>query len=96
MVCSFGFSTSMIMQRMTTAAAEQGEEYEIAAYSMEEIFLHGNEADIIMIAPQVRFSENKLKAAFPDKAIVVIDMRPYGMMDGKSILATAKEAMGIA
>ena len=46
-----------------------------------------------MIGPQVRFALAKLQKQFPDKPIEAIDMRAYGLMDGKAVLEMAEKKL---
>ena len=89
--CAAGMSTSLLVNKMKEAAAAQGKEYNIAAYSLNETDKYAPLADVILIGPQVRFALDKLKKAYPGKPIDFIDMRIYGLMDGKGALAIAQK-----
>lgn len=91
--CAAGMSTSLLVSKMQAAAKEQGLEYEIAAYSLNELNAKAPEADVILLGPQVRYQKDKVAAAFPDKPLAVIDMQLYGMMKGKEVLEEAKKMM---
>ena len=80
--------------RLQEEAQKKGADYEIAAYSLNEVDLYGPQADVILVGPQVRFALEKLKKQFPDKPIDAIDMRSYGLMDGKAAIALAEKLMG--
>ena len=92
--CSAGMSTSLLVNKMKEEAQKKGADYEIAAYSLNEVDLYGPQADVILVGPQVRFALEKLKKQFPDKPIDSIDMRTYGLMDGKGALAVAQKLLG--
>jgi PTS system cellobiose-specific IIB component len=91
--CAAGMSTSLLVSKMQAAAKEEGYECSIAAYSLNEMNTYGPDADVILLGPQVRYQQDKVKAAFPDKPVAVIDMRLYGMMKGKEVLEEAKKLM---
>lgn len=91
--CSAGMSTSLLVNKMKEAAKAQGKDYEIAAFSMNEAPEKGKEADVILLGPQVRFAKDKIQGMFPDKPVDVIDMRSYGLMDGKAALAIAEKKL---
>lgn len=91
--CSAGMSTSLLVNKMKQEAEKRGADYDIAAYSMNEADKYGAEADVILLGPQVRFALNKFKAKFPDKPVEAIDMRSYGLMDGKAVLDLAEKLM---
>jgi PTS system cellobiose-specific IIB component len=92
--CSAGMSTSLLVNKMKEAAAAAGKDYEIAAYSLNEVDVEGPKADVILVGPQVRFALEKLRKQFPDKPVDAIDMRSYGLMDGKSAVALAEKLLG--
>lgn len=86
-------STSMLVEKMKQEAAKQGKEYEISAYSLNELDEHGSDSDVILLGPQVRFALSKVQGKYPEVPASTIDMRMYGMMDGKGVLETAEKLM---
>ena len=51
-----------------------------------------NEVDIVLLGPQVRFQKTVVERLANGRIPVdIIDMRAYGMMDGKSILKSTLE-----
>jgi len=92
--CSAGMSTSLLVSRMRQAAIDSGYEAEIQAYGLNEVENRGPQADCVLLGPQVRFALNKVKGQLPDKPVDVIDMKAYGMVDGKAALEQAKKMMG--
>lgn len=92
--CAAGMSTSLLVTNMQKAAADLGYETDIAAHPLSESHMYGADADIILLGPQVRFELPKLQKQFPDKKIEAIEMRAYGMMDGKTVIKHVKEVMG--
>jgi Phosphotransferase system cellobiose-specific component IIB len=91
--CSAGMSTSLLVNKMKAEAEKRGVDYEIAAFSLNEAPKHAPEADVILIGPQVRFALDKLKKEYPGKPISAIEMRAYGLMDGKAVLDLAESLM---
>ena len=94
LVCAAGMSTSLLVNKMRDAAAAEGYECEINAYAVASIRDKGPAADIILLGPQVRFQLDAVKKQFPDKPVQVIDMRDYGTMNGKNVIAAVKKALG--
>ena len=85
-------STSLLVTKMNQAAQAQGLEVEIAAYGVSEAKKKVDQADVILLGPQVRF----LKDEFTKLASVpvqVIDMRAYGRMDGAQVMSDAVKAL---
>ncbi len=93
--CAAGMSTSMLVQRMKDAAQKKGVEVSIKAVPVAEFKDHLNDADIVLLGPQVRYEQSKLQAqAAPlGKKVEVIDMMDYGMMKGEAVLEKALKAM---
>ena len=92
--CAAGMSTSLLVTNMQKAAGDMGYETDIAAHPISEASMYGPEADIILLGPQVRFELKKIQAQFPDKKVEYIDMRAYGMMDGKTVIEHVKKTLG--
>lgn len=95
LICSAGMSTSLLVNKMLGAAKDEGlEDCSIAAYPEAEVSKVGVDADIILLGPQVRFELNKIKKMFPDKPVDVINMKDYGMMNGKKVLDDTLKKLG--
>lgn len=92
--CAAGMSTSLLVTKMQQYADSINYECEIEAHPTSEASVYGPEADIILLGPQVRFELNKIKAQLPGKIVEPIDMRAYGMMDGKKVIEQVKKALG--
>ncbi|MDO4521033.1 MAG: PTS sugar transporter subunit IIB [Erysipelotrichaceae bacterium] len=91
--CAGGMSTSLLVNKMRDAAAAAGKNYSIDAYGLSSVDKYAPEADCILLGPQVRYAMKQLQAKFPGKPIDGIDMRVYGMMDGKGAIAIARKLM---
>lgn len=93
LVCSAGMSTSLMVNKMKESAKEKGLEVEIWAVADAEADSNIQKADIMMLGPQVRFLESKMKEIAGDKPVVVIDMVAYGTMNGAKVLEQALIAL---
>lgn len=92
LVCSAGMSTSLLVTKMNKAAKEMGIEVEIEALPVSECSTKIDEVDIVLLGPQVRFQKPVVeKLANGRIPVEVIDMKSYGIMDGKSILQSSLE-----
>lgn len=90
LVCSAGMSTSMMVKKMQDAAAAKGVDAKIWAVGDAESVEEVTKADIVMLGPQVRFLEKKMKErVHNEKPVVVIDMMAYGTMNGEKVLDQA-------
>ena len=94
LLCASGMSTSMMVKRMQAAATDMQYACEIAAYPLSEAKERAADADLILLGPQVRFSQGKVAKECPGVLVDAIDMRLYGRMDGKSVLEFAREKLG--
>lgn len=92
--CSAGMSTSVMVRKMEEAAKAMNYDCKIAAYSVSEATTYGPDADIILLGPQIRFNLNKVRGLLPGKIVEVIDMRVYGMLDGKAVINFVKQKLG--
>lgn len=95
LLCAAGMSTSLLVTKMQKAAAEEGMECDINAYSIAQAKEVGADADIILLGPQVRFNLAKVKEQCPHCPVEAIDMAAYGMMDGAKVIKRVKEVLGI-
>lgn len=94
LLCNSGMSTSLMVQKMKDAAAAEGLECAIAAYSTDKAAEVASDADCILLGPQIQFQADEVRAACPGVPVAVIDMVAYGTMDGNVALAQAKSLMG--
>ena len=91
LVCAAGMSTSLLVNRMNEAAKTKGIEVQIEAHPIGSIEQYGNNADVILLGPQVRYDLKKIQAEYPEKPVEVINMQDYGMMNGEKVLDHALE-----
>ncbi|GKU84562.1 PTS sugar transporter subunit IIB [Niallia sp. NCCP-28] len=90
LVCAAGMSTSLLVNKMKDAAKEKGIELEIFALPVSECQRVANEVDIVLLGPQVRYQKPQVEEIIGGRVPVeVIDMRDYGMMNGKAVLEKA-------
>lgn len=95
LACSAGMSTSLLVQKMQAAAAEEGVEVSIEAQPVAKAKRDLNDYDIVLLGPQVRYMEGEMKKAVKgDTKVAVIDMMAYGTMDGAKVLKTALADLG--
>lgn len=95
LVCSAGMSTSMMVKKMQDSAAKKGLEANIWAVGDADAVNNIDKADVLMLGPQVRFLEPKMKEIAGDKPVTVIDMRSYGQMNGEKVLEQALKLLNI-
>lgn len=91
LVCSAGMSTSMLVNKMKESAAERNITVDIEALAESQLKDHLHEVDVVLIGPQVRFIEKKLRTSLEPKGIQVdvIEQMAYGLMQGDKVLDQA-------
>lgn len=93
--CSAGMSTSLVVTKMETSAADRGLELKIYAIPEQNLRdeLESYAADIqaVLLGPQVRFklAENKKLTDEHGIPIAVIDTVAYGTLNGAKVLDQA-------
>lgn len=74
LVCAAGMSTSLLVNRMNDAAKAKGIELNIEAHPVGSIDSYGEQADVILLGPQVRYELKNVQKSYPDKPVEVIQM----------------------
>ncbi|WP_079478706.1 PTS sugar transporter subunit IIB [Halobacillus salinus] len=95
LACSSGMSTSLLVSKMEEVAKEKGVEVKIWAVGQDKAMTEMENADILLIGPQMRFMKKKFSKV-ADKVgipLEVIDPVAYGRVDGKAVLEKALETM---
>lgn len=94
LACNAGMSTSLLVSNMQKYAKEIGIEVMIEAMPVLQAEKSWQDWDIILLGPQVRHVIGKFKETVKDQIpVLVIDMRDYGLMNGKNVLNTALKAL---
>lgn len=95
LACSAGMSTSMLVRKMQQAATAMTLDAEINAVSVTEATDRIGDVDVVLLGPQVAFQKDAvLRIAAGRTPVEVIDMRDYGMMNGKKVLEHALTLIG--
>lgn len=95
LVCAAGMSTSLLVNKMKTAAREAALEVHIEAMPASTFANYKGETDVLLLGPQVSYLEAEMKASYEPKGIKVgvINMMDYGMMNGAKVLDYAIKMM---
>ncbi|SPN75129.1 PTS sugar transporter subunit IIB [Brochothrix thermosphacta] len=94
LVCAAGMSTSLLVNKMKAYADEVGVEVSIEALSISEASKKIDTADIVMLGPQVRYQKPQVDEMVAGRIpVLVIEMKDYGMINGKAVLETALKAI---
>jgi len=89
--CAAGMSTSLLVTKMETYAKEQGLEGKIWAVGADDVKNHIDNADVLLLGPQVRYLLSQFKKVGEEKGIPVDSINPvhYGMMNGAEVVKFA-------
>jgi cellobiose PTS system EIIB component len=89
--CAAGMSTSLLVTKMEKSAEDQGIECKIWAVSADEVKKHLDEADVLLLGPQVRYLLPQLKKLGEEKGVPVEAINPvhYGTCNGTEVLKFA-------
>lgn len=84
-------STSLLVQKMEKAAKEKGLYARIWAVSADEVKSNIDQADVLLLGPQVRYKLAEMKKEGEDRGIPVdvISTTDYGTLNGKNVLEFA-------
>lgn len=93
LLCAAGMSTSALVRKMVDAAKQENYECEISAHSVAEAKSFAS-ADYILLGPQVRYRLAEVQKELPNNKVAVIDMKDYGMMNGKAVLDKVRAELG--
>ena len=87
-------NVSMLVAKMKKAAQADGVEVSIEAKSLADAKKEIQEANIVLLGPQIRYELENVKKLAGSVPVEAIDMRDYGMMNGEKVLKHAMEVMG--
>src|SRR5690242_3261648 len=87
-VCSWGMSTSLLVDSMLAAAAERKYELTVEALSAGEYAAKVEECDVVLIAPQIRHLRKSIEklAMAEGKPVALIEPFHYATMNGQAVL----------
>ena len=92
LLCAAGMSTSALVRKMKDAAKAENYECDISAHSVSEAKNYAD-ADIILLGPQVRYRLKEVQGQLPGNKVEIIDMKDYGMMNGKGVLDNVRKVL---
>ncbi|ADI27178.1 PTS sugar transporter subunit IIB [Geobacillus sp. G4] len=88
LICAAGMSTSLLVTKMQEAAKQKGIEANIWAVSADEAKSHLDQADVVLIGPQIRYKLAAFKKEGEARGIPVDVINPadYGRVNGSGVL----------
>ncbi|HKV58477.1 MAG TPA: PTS sugar transporter subunit IIB [Ktedonobacteraceae bacterium] len=90
-VCSWGMSTSLLVDSMQSAAAAIDITLTVEALSAGEFAARVEECDVVLIAPQIRHLRKSIEklAQSVGKPVALIEPFHYATMNGNAVLEQA-------
>ena len=87
-VCSWGMSTSLLVDSLIAAAEAAHIELQVEALSAGEYAARVEECEIVLIAPQIRHLRRSIEklAASLGKPVALIEPFYYATMNGQAVL----------
>ncbi|WP_409294232.1 PTS sugar transporter subunit IIB [Peribacillus sp. SCS-26] len=94
--CAAGMSTSLLVTKMEKEVVQEGLNCRIWAVPGDAVRNHINEADVLLVGPQVRYMLPQLKKLGGEKGIPVdvINTVHYGTCNGSEVLKFARHISG--
>jgi PTS system cellobiose-specific IIB component len=94
-VCVAGMSTSLLVSKMMSAANDKDLSIEIFALPISKCANVSNTVDVVLLGPQVRCQKAQIDKIIKGRVpVAVIDMKDYGMMNGKAVLDKTLALLG--
>ena len=93
LVCAAGMSTSLLTNSMKKA----GQPTDVVdAVPIAELLQNVDKYDVVLLGPQIKFKLKEVEEICKPKGIPcgVVDMRVYGMMNGKAAMDQARSLLG--
>ena len=87
--CSAGMSTSLLVSKMKAQAEKYDVPVLIDAYPETLAGEKGQDADLILLGPQIAYMLPEIQQQLPGKPVEVIDTLLYGKVDGRGVLKAA-------
>jgi PTS system cellobiose-specific IIB component len=87
-VCSWGMSTSLLVDSMQSAAIQMHITLTVEALSAGEFAARVEECDVVLIAPQIRHLRKSIEklAQSTGKPVALIEPFYYATMNGQAVL----------
>lgn len=87
--CSAGMSTSLLVSKMKAQAEKYDVPVLIDAYPETLAGEKGQDADLVLLGPQIAYMLPEIQQQLPGKPVEVIDTLLYGKVDGLGVLKAA-------
>lgn len=86
LLCTSGLSTSLLVNRVQKLATERDININVSTTGSSTYKRVADDADIILLGPQVRYMLREVQKVVPDKTVSVIDSAAFKRMNGAVVL----------
>lgn len=86
LLCAAGLTTSMLKRRLEKLIEEKKIDIKMNTAPIAEVAYLGEQADILVLSPQVRFNHVKIQQMFPNKTIIQISEENYKSLNANEII----------
>ena len=89
--CSSALTTSFFVTKLQEAADVLDLKYEFSAVSYNKLFVNGFDADIVLLAPQIRYLYPTVRGILKDCTVISIPTAVFAQYDAEGILRLLAE-----
>lgn len=86
LLCSLGISVEALRNRILEEIHQEKLSIQVGVSAISEAFIHGADADIILLTPQVKYNYHKIKNMFPKKCVLKISEEDFAEANGKKVM----------
>ncbi|MCI7730551.1 PTS sugar transporter subunit IIB [Enorma burkinafasonensis] len=87
LLCAAGTSTMVLAAKVQETADRLGLEMKVSAAAISSLEEAANDADLLLLTPQVEFKLDVVKMSCPDTKIAVLSADAFANMDAEAIIA---------
>lgn len=87
LLCAAGTSTTVLAAKVQETADRLGLEMKVSAAAISSLEEAANDADLLLLTPQVEFKLDVVKMSCPDTKIAVLSADAFASMDTEAIIA---------
>lgn len=85
--CNAGMSTSLVGSKLKKAYSDIGRnDVEVEAFDFSMLQDVVEEADVLIIGPQIAWAYDDVKKDYPDKKVILLTMTEFGSMNGQVVM----------
>lgn len=86
LVCNAGMSTGIMKMKLEQESVKRNLDASVQAIPMSDLDSHIDEADVILLGPQIRFAFSKIKSQAKDKFVMTIEPQDFGTMNAPKVM----------